>query len=151
MPTPSILAIFKDEHNQESRLLEAAIVSSGRAAAKRTASSASVNEVQSLHAQFEEEHLYASLETNKSTKNGTLEAYEVHAQVKYLLNNIADTDPNDERWKAKVTVLLEDIRHHVKEEGQNRGLFDELKAMVSSMSTSRRSDGLGPRSSTVGL
>jgi len=151
MPTPSILAIFKDEHNQESGLLEAAILTSGRAGAKRTASRARENKVQSLHTQFEEEHLYALLETKKSTKKGTLEAYEVHAQVKYLLNNIADTDPYDERWKAKVTVLLEDIRRHVKDEEQNRGLFDELKAMVSSMSTSRRSDGLGPRSSTVGL
>jgi hypothetical protein len=33
-----------------------------------------------------------------------------------MLAELAGMDPTDERYKAKFTVLMENVRHHVKEE-----------------------------------
>ncbi len=131
MPTPSILEILKKDHKEVKGLLESAIATTGRAAAKRSTLFAKINADLSLHSHFEEEQLYPALLAKKSTKEGALEAYQEHIQLKFWLNDIAACDPADERWKAKVTVLLEDIRHHVEEEEQKGGLFDELKALMS--------------------
>jgi hypothetical protein len=45
-----------------------------------------------------------------------LESLEEHLIVKWELAALADLDPSDERYDAKVTVLIENVRHHVKEE-----------------------------------
>ena len=49
-----------------------------------------------------------------------LEAYEEHAVVKLVLAELPGVDPEDERFDAKMTVLLELIEHHVEEEGARR-------------------------------
>ena len=36
--------------------------------------------------------------------------------MKWVLSELDDMDPEDERFDAKVTVLIENVRHHVKEE-----------------------------------
>lgn len=47
-----------------------------------------------------------------------LESVEEHHVVAWLLSEVRDLDPSDERFDAKVTVLIENVRHHVKEEEQ---------------------------------
>jgi iron-sulfur cluster repair protein YtfE (RIC family) len=44
------------------------------------------------------------------------EAVEEHLSVKRLIADLLATDPSDENFDAKVTVLKEQIEHHVKEE-----------------------------------
>lgn len=46
----------------------------------------------------------------------TLEAYEEHTIVKNLLKDISNSSPESDSWMAKVTVLKENVEHHVKEE-----------------------------------
>jgi len=36
-----------------------------------------------------------------------------------MLSELAGMDPADERFTAKVTVLIENVRHHVEEEEQD--------------------------------
>ncbi len=38
--------------------------------------------------------------------------------VVWMLSELAKLDPKDERFDAKVTVLIENVRHHVEEEEQ---------------------------------
>ena len=45
-----------------------------------------------------------------------LESLEEHHIVKWVLSELERMDPEDERFDAKVTVLIENVRHHVKEE-----------------------------------
>ena len=45
-----------------------------------------------------------------------LEALEEHHVVKWLCSELEGMEPADERFDAKVTVLIENVRHHVKEE-----------------------------------
>jgi hypothetical protein len=57
-----------------------------------------------------------------------LEAIEEHRVVTWLLADIATTAPGDERFDAKVTVMIEAVRHHVEEE--EAGLFPDLRTVA---------------------
>jgi hypothetical protein len=67
---------------------------------------------------IEEEIFYpavAELETKK-TEDMVPEAYEEHHVAKLVIAELPNVDPDDERFKAKITVLSELIDHHVEEE-----------------------------------
>lgn len=69
------------------------------------------------HAKVEEEIFYPAVRENVSGEEDTvLESVEEHHVVKTLINEIGEVSPGDERYKAKATVLMEMVRHHVKEE-----------------------------------
>ncbi|MEO6123633.1 MAG: hemerythrin domain-containing protein [Ilumatobacteraceae bacterium] len=71
----------------------------------------------SIHAAIEEQLFYPVV---RSTVDGaediTLESLEEHHIVKWVLSELQSLDPAHERFDAKVTVLIENVRHHVKEE-----------------------------------
>ncbi|MFI6115106.1 hemerythrin HHE cation-binding protein [Kitasatospora sp. NPDC051164] len=48
-----------------------------------------------------------------------LESIEEHHVVVWMLSELAGLDPQDERFDAKMTVLMENVRHHVEEEEQD--------------------------------
>jgi hemerythrin superfamily protein len=73
----------------------------------------------SIHAAIEEQHFYPSVKERVEEQDGSvLEALEEHHIVKWVLSELDGTDPTDERFDAKVTVLVELVRHHVEEEEQ---------------------------------
>jgi hemerythrin superfamily protein len=76
-----------------------------------------VIEALSAHAAIEEQVFYPQV--RRSMPDATpevLEALEEHHIVKWTLSELEDMDPTDERFGAKVIVLMESVRHHVKEE-----------------------------------
>ena len=71
----------------------------------------------SVHAAIEEQVFYpVARATVPDTERIALESLEEHHIVKWLLAELADLNPGQERFDAKVTVLIENVRHHVKEE-----------------------------------
>ena len=71
-----------------------------------------------VHATIEEETYYPAVEA-KAKKDGKeliAEAVEEHHVVKVLLNELAMLSSEDDAFDAKVTVLMENVRHHVEEE-----------------------------------
>ena len=130
MSNPSIIPLLKKDHKEVNALLKEATASSETASEKRAQLFVQIQESLTLHMRFEEEQVYPLLQEQRKTKEDALEAGEEHAVVKHLLAEIGDTDARDERWKAKVMVLAESVRHHVKEEEQSGGLFDELKKVA---------------------
>ena len=78
-----------------------------------------------MHAQIEEEIFYPAAreatEDNDLLDGATVE----HASAKELIAQIMDMTPGDDLFDAKVTVLGEQIKHHVKEEEGE--LFPEAK------------------------
>jgi hemerythrin superfamily protein len=69
------------------------------------------------HAYIEEEIFYpAARESVPATSSHVLESVEEHHVVVWMLSELNGMDPEDERFDAKVTVLMENVRHHVKEE-----------------------------------
>ena len=80
-----------------------------------------------LHAHIEEKFLYPALENKEPSREITLEAYEEHKVVKELLAELA-TQPIDDAWDAKLTVLKENVEHHVEEEEGE--LFDKAEKVL---------------------
>jgi hemerythrin superfamily protein len=80
----------------------------------------------SKHAVIEEQVLYPWARENiQDEDDEVLEAIEEHHVVKWLLWELEDLSPDDERFDAKVTVMMENVRHHVKEEETE--LFPDLR------------------------
>jgi len=50
-----------------------------------------------------------------------------HASAKDLIAQLEAAGPQDDHYDAKVTVLGEMIKHHVKEEEQRDGMFAKAK------------------------
>ena len=71
----------------------------------------------SIHASIEEQVFYPSTRSMvPSTEDIALESLEEHHIVKWVLSELDGLDARNERFDAKVTVLIENVRHHVKEE-----------------------------------
>jgi len=71
----------------------------------------------SVHAVIEEQAFYPAVrERAKSIEDDVLEALEEHHIVKWVLSELERMSPTDERYEAKFTVLMENVRHHVEEE-----------------------------------
>jgi hemerythrin-like domain-containing protein len=84
----------------------------------------------SVHASIEEQVFYPVVrETVPTTEDIALESLEEHHIVKWVLSELVDLDPQAERFDAKVTVLIENVRHHVKEEQED--FFPKVRAALS--------------------
>ncbi len=68
-----------------------------------------------IHTTIEEEVFYPALR-GKIDDSIIDEAYVEHDGAKVLVNDLAQGSPADAMYDAKVKVLAEEIRHHVKEE-----------------------------------
>jgi hemerythrin superfamily protein len=80
------------------------------------------------HTIIEEEIFYPAC-TGEVEDNTVDEAYVEHDGAKVLIAELLAGDPDDEFYEAKVKVLSEDIKHHVKEEEKRaEGLFAQAKA-----------------------
>jgi hypothetical protein len=80
-----------------------------------------------VHTTIEEEIFYPAFIEATGDKDMHHEAVVEHAGAKQLIAQIQSMSPSDEYFDAKVTVLSEMIKHHVKEEEQPGGMFAEAK------------------------
>jgi hemerythrin superfamily protein len=84
----------------------------------------------SIHAAIEEQVFYPGVRAAaKKQEDLVLESLEEHHIVKWVLSELEGMDPKDERFDAKVTVLIENVRHHVKEEEQE--MFPSVRKALS--------------------
>lgn len=84
----------------------------------------------SQHAHIEEEVFYPATRREVETAEDTvLESLEEHHIVKWTLSELDKMKPSDERYDAKFTVLMENVRHHVEEE--EKDLFPEVSKNLS--------------------
>ena len=80
-----------------------------------------------IHAMIEEEIFYPACE-GKVEEDLLKEAYVEHDGAKILIAQIKAGGPDDEFYDAKVTVLQEQIKHHVEEEEKRlEGLFSQAR------------------------
>jgi hemerythrin superfamily protein len=69
-----------------------------------------------IHTELEEEIFYPAVREQIGDSDLMDEALVEHAGAKELVRQLEGMDPEDELYDAKVTVLGEQIDHHVKEE-----------------------------------
>lgn len=80
-----------------------------------------------IHTVIEEEIFYPALKGKIESETLT-EAYVEHDGAKVLVNDIVAGDPDDEYYDAKVKVLSEEIKHHVREEEMRQeGMFAQAR------------------------
>jgi hemerythrin superfamily protein len=81
-----------------------------------------------IHATIEEEIFYPACK--EAVEEDLLdEAYVEHDGAKVLIAEISQSSPDDNFYDAKVKVLSEEIKHHVKEEEKRaEGMFAQAKA-----------------------
>ena len=89
-----------------------------------------ITEELSVHAAIEEQVFYPAVRhTLNQTEDDVLEALEEHHIVKWTLSELEKMDPKDERFDAKVTVLIESVEHHIgEEEGE---MFPKVRKALS--------------------
>jgi hemerythrin superfamily protein len=111
------ISMLKDDHKTVERLFKRfEKAGDGAYVEKRDVVDRIVEEL-SKHAAVEEQFFYpVARATVPDTDDVVLESLEEHHVVKWVLAELDGMDPREERFDAKVTVLIENVRHHVKEE-----------------------------------
>lgn len=79
-----------------------------------------------VHAQVEEEIFYPAVKNALKDKELIPEAMVEHATLKELIAQVEGVQPDGEMFDAKIKVMSEYVKHHVKEE-QNE-IFPKAKA-----------------------
>jgi hemerythrin superfamily protein len=125
-PRRDAIAVLKqDHHDVEALFKKFERAGDGALKQKRTLVDQMIVAL-SQHASIEEQILYPwAREYIQDADDEVLEALEEHHVVKWLLWELEDLKPSDERFDAKVTVMMENVRHHVKEEESD--LFSDLR------------------------
>jgi hypothetical protein len=80
-----------------------------------------------VHTEIEEEIFYPAFLAATEDKDTHHEAEVEHDGAKKLIAEIEASGPDDDYYDAKVKVLSEMIKHHVKEEEQRGGMFAEAR------------------------
>ncbi|MCW2893969.1 MAG: hypothetical protein JWO75_3458 [Actinomycetia bacterium] len=114
------ITLLKEDHKTVESLFKKFEQAGARAVkTKRQLADQMIREL-TTHAYIEETLFYpAARKAAPGTADHVLESIEEHHVVVWMLSELARMDPADERFTAKVTVLIENVRHHVKEEEQD--------------------------------
>jgi hypothetical protein len=121
--------LLKKDHEKVSGILEKLDATTERGVKTREELFTQLKQELDVHARVEEEIFYPVLKEASETEELTLEAYEEHNVVKQLLTELDELPKNDETWGAKLTVLKENVEHHVEEEEGE--LFKGAKKVLS--------------------
>ncbi len=81
-----------------------------------------------VHTMLEEEIFYPACREVGVEEDMMDEADVEHDGAKVLIAELEHGTPEDDYYDAKVKVLSEEIKHHVKEEEQRDGLFAQAKS-----------------------
>ncbi|HEY0321926.1 MAG TPA: hemerythrin domain-containing protein [Pyrinomonadaceae bacterium] len=108
--------LLKKDHKKVSELFKQLDETTERAVKTREELFGKLKQELDIHARIEEQIFYPAIKDAEETHEITLEAYEEHNVVKRLLAELASMPVDDERWTAKLTVLKENVEHHVEEE-----------------------------------
>ena len=121
------ISMLKEDHQTVDRLFKRFEKAGQRAYAEKRKLVDRIIEELVKHAAVEEQLFYpVARATVWGTEDIVLESLEEHHIVKWVLSELDAMDATDERFDAKVTVLIENVRHHVKEEENE--LFPKVRA-----------------------
>jgi len=117
------IAILRADHTLVSGLF--ADYEKTKSAAKKKSLVAQICTELSVHAQVEEEIFYPAFKAALRDKEMVPEATVEHATLKDLIAQVKGKEPDGEMFDAKIKVMSEYVKHHVKEE-QNE-MFPKAK------------------------
>src|ERR1043166_792474 len=119
------IALLTRDHQEVERLFKQFEKLTDRAQKSKQKIVINIIRVLAIHAAVEAMLFYpagrtaaweAETRTLKEAADTVLESLEEHHVVKWTLSELEKMKPEDERFDAKVKVLMESVRHHVEEE-----------------------------------
>jgi len=122
---PDAIALLKADHREVEGWFEE--FEKARSEKKKQDLADKICTALKVHTQIEEEIFYPAFLEATGDKDIHHEAEVEHAGAKNLIAQIEKMTPDDDYYDAKVKVLSEMIKHHVKEEEQRDGMFAEAK------------------------
>src|SRR4051794_21786728 len=135
------ISLLKDDHKTVEQLFKRFEKAGENAHAEKRQIVDRVIEELSMHAAIEEQLFYpVARATVPGTEGLALEGIEEHHIVKWVLSELERMDPANERFDAKMTVLIETVRHHVKEEEEE--FFPKVRAELGRASLNDLGDAL---------
>ncbi len=113
------IVILRDDH-KEVRGLFREFEKSTTTKARKGSIVKKVIELLTVHTYIENEVMYPQVrQLLPELEDDVLESYEEHHVADVLVMELAALRPGDERFEAKTTVLIENVRHHMDEEEQD--------------------------------
>jgi hemerythrin superfamily protein len=129
MPATDAITMLKKDHKAVERLFKRFEKAGDQAHVEKRDAVDGIIDALSIHASVEEQLFYPVVRaTVPGTEDIALESLEEHHIVKWVLSELDSMTPQDERFDAKVTVLIENVRHHVEEE--EGSLFPKVRAAL---------------------
>ena len=126
---PDAIVLLKNDHKEVERLFKQFEKLGDRATTSKRAVVDQILTALSVHAAIEEQVFYPAVRAEVPDIDAdVLEGLEEHHIVKWTLSELRDLDAGAERFDAKVTVLMESVRHHVEEEETE--MFPKVRAAV---------------------
>ncbi|MFG2988963.1 hemerythrin domain-containing protein [Streptomyces sp. NPDC048257] len=123
------IVLLKEDHKTVEKLFKRFEKAGESAHAEKREIADQVIAELTTHTWIEEKIFYpAAREAAPDTKDHVLESVEEHHVVLWMLSELKGLDPADERFDAKMSVLMENVRHHVEEE-EKEWFPDVRKAM----------------------
>ena len=123
--TTDAIALLKADHRQVEQWFKE--FEKARSDSRKTELAAKICQALRVHTEIEEEIFYPAFIEATEAEDLHHEAIVEHAGAKNLIQQIEASGPDDDFFDAKVTVLSEMIKHHVKEEEQRGGMFAKAK------------------------
>jgi hemerythrin superfamily protein len=111
---PDAIALLKADHKLVAGLYEQ--YEKTRSTAKKKTLVATICKELGIHAKAEEEIFYPAVKAALKDKEMVPEATVEHASLKELMAQVDGKEPDGELFDAKIKVLSEYTKHHVKEE-----------------------------------
>ncbi|WP_431262371.1 hemerythrin domain-containing protein [Roseateles chitinivorans] len=121
--SPDAVSLLRADHKLVSELFEQ--FEKSRSTAKKQQLVAQICLELTVHAQVEEEIFYPEVQAALKDKTLVPEARVEHQSIKNLIAAVDGVEPGGEDYDAKVKVMSEWVKHHVKEE-QNE-MFPKAK------------------------
>jgi hemerythrin superfamily protein len=120
------IALLKADHRQVEEWFEQ--FEKSRSDSKKADLATRICQALRIHTTIEEEIFYPAFLEATGEDDIHHEAEIEHASAKDLIAQIEQSGPDDDYFDAKVSVLSEMIKHHVKEEEKRDGMFAKAKA-----------------------
>ncbi|MCC2640133.1 MAG: Hemerythrin cation binding region [Nitrospira sp.] len=108
-----VVEMLKEDHNKVKGLFEEFESAEGRERAE--IAKTAIQELE-IHADLEERLIYPAIRQEIDEEDMMNEAVEEHHLVHVLIAELKKLKPNDDKFKAKFSVLSELVKHHIEEE-----------------------------------
>ena len=124
-PRQDAIAILKADHRQVEQWFEQ--FEKTRSAPRKETLARQICHALQVHTQIESEIFYPAFLEATGEKDIHHEAEVEHDGARKLIAEIESSGPDDDYFDAKVTVLSEMIKHHVREEEKSDGMLAEAR------------------------